>query len=40
VAKGNEGWALLRQQMRRQWKGLTFGIVAGLLWTAGKVSVP
>jgi len=40
VARGNEGWALLRRQMRLQRKGLTLGIVAGLLWTVGKVSVP
>lgn len=40
MAKGNPGWALLRRQLRQQRKGLTVGIITGLIWTAGKVSVP
>lgn len=35
-----EGWRLLRAQMRRQRKGLVVGICAGIIWTAGKISVP
>ncbi len=27
-------------QMRSQWRGLALGVAVGLLWTAGKVSVP
>ncbi len=34
------GWQLLRQQIRRQWRGFAIGIVAGTIWTAAKVAVP
>ena len=34
------GWQLLRRQMRSQWRGLVVGIVAGVIWTAAKVSIP
>ena len=34
------GWALIGETMRAQWKGITAGIVVGLLWTVGKVAAP
>jgi ATP-binding cassette subfamily B protein len=38
--RGTEGWKLLLGQMRSQWVGITLGVVVGLLWTAGRVSIP
>jgi ATP-binding cassette subfamily B protein len=35
-----EGWRLLVGQIGRQWPGLLAGIAMGLLWTAGRVSIP
>ncbi len=35
-----EGWALVRAQMRQQWRGLLFGVTVGIIWTGGKVAVP
>jgi ATP-binding cassette, subfamily B, bacterial len=34
------GWPLLRRVLREQRKGLIAGMVVGLLWSAGKVTVP
>ena len=37
------GWAKWRPLvalLRQQWKGLTLGVIVGLLWTSGKVSIP
>ncbi len=34
------GWPLLRTVLRAQRKGLIGGVVVGLLWSAGKVTVP
>src|SRR5690242_12065225 len=35
-----EGWRLITATMRAQWKGITAGVVVGLLWTVGKVAAP
>ena len=37
---GRAGWRLLLTTIRRQWKGFAAGTLLGLMWTAGKVSVP
>jgi ATP-binding cassette, subfamily B, bacterial len=37
---GAGGWGLLRAMLREQRAGLIAGIAVGLLWSAGKVSVP
>ncbi len=37
---GAGGWALLRAMLREQRTGLMAGIAVGLLWSAGKVTVP
>lgn len=37
---GRAGWQLLGRTLRSQWRGLALGILAGLIWTAGKVAVP
>ena len=34
------GWAVLLDTVKRQRKGVAAGVIAGLLWTAGKVAVP
>lgn len=34
------GWPLLRRLLRGQRRGLIAGVVVGLLWSAGKVTVP
>jgi len=34
------GWALIRRQMGVQWPGIVIGVVLGLTWTAGRVSIP
>jgi ATP-binding cassette, subfamily B, bacterial len=34
------GRALLLAQMRKQWKGVTFGMLLGILWTFGKIAIP
>lgn len=34
------GWPLLRTVLRRQRRGLIAGVVVGLFWSAGKVTVP
>jgi len=34
------GWALLRSVLRQQRRGLVAGMLVGLLWSAGKVTVP
>ena len=33
------GWALILDACRHRWKGISLGVLAGLGWTAGKVSV-
>ncbi|HEX7132949.1 MAG TPA: ABC transporter ATP-binding protein [Iamia sp.] len=38
--RGSEGWRLLLGQMRSQWVGIAAGVLVGLLWTAGRVSIP
>ncbi|MFZ9483085.1 MAG: ABC transporter ATP-binding protein [Ilumatobacteraceae bacterium] len=35
-----EGWPLLRAMLREQGRGLAAGMLVGLLWSAGKVTVP
>ena len=35
-----EGWKLLRKVLREQRRGLLQGVVIGLMWSAGKVSIP
>ena len=40
MTTSHDGWALIRAQMRHQWKGLLAGVTVGLVWTAAKVSVP
>lgn len=40
MTTSRDGWALIRAQMRRQWKGLAAGVTVGLVWTVAKVSVP
>ena len=35
-----DGWRLIGETMRAQWKGVTAGVVVGLLWTVGKVAAP
>src|SRR5688500_8701611 len=37
---GRGGWGLMRSTLKAQWKGLAAGVFVGLIWTAGKVSVP
>ena len=39
-APGAGGWRLLLAMLREQRAGLIAGILVGLLWSAGKVSVP
>ena len=33
------GWELIRASCRTRWRGIRAGVVVGLGWTAGKVSV-
>ena len=35
-----EGWRLLRSTLKAQRRGLTIGVLVGLVWTASKVVVP
>ncbi|GIU83838.1 MAG: ABC transporter [Acidimicrobiales bacterium] len=35
-----DGWRLIRDCMISRWRGLTLGVIVGLIWTAGKVVVP
>jgi ATP-binding cassette subfamily B protein len=37
---GRDGWQLIRAALRREWRGVTVGVVVGLCWTFAKVSVP
>jgi ATP-binding cassette, subfamily B, bacterial len=37
--EGRTGWALILNACRHRWHGITLGVLAGLGWTAGKVSV-
>ena len=39
-ARPTSGWPLLRRVLHEQRKGLIAGMVVGLLWSAGKVTVP
>jgi len=34
------GWRLMTDQMRDQWRGITAGVLVGVLWTIGKVAAP
>ena len=40
LARPTSGWPLLRRVLREQRRGLIAGMVVGLLWSAGKVTVP
>ncbi len=40
TGQARRGWSLLLAQMRTQWAGLVVGVVFGLVWTAGRVSIP
>ena len=35
-----DGWRLLGQSLRAQWRGIALGVLVGLVWTAAKVAVP
>ncbi|MEX2659613.1 MAG: ABC transporter transmembrane domain-containing protein, partial [Acidimicrobiales bacterium] len=35
-----DGWRLLGQSLRAEWRGIAFGVAVGLVWTAAKVSIP
>jgi ATP-binding cassette, subfamily B, bacterial len=35
-----DGWRLIGATMRAQWRGITAGVLVGLLWTVGKVAAP
>jgi ATP-binding cassette subfamily B protein len=37
---GRDGWALIRDLIVRQRRGISLGIFVGLCWTVGKVAVP
>lgn len=37
---GRRGWRLLRRQIRSQRVGFGVGVIAGVVWTAAKVTVP
>ncbi|MEX1106498.1 MAG: ABC transporter ATP-binding protein [Ilumatobacteraceae bacterium] len=39
-ARPVSGWPLLRRMLRQQRKGLIAGMVVGIMWSAGKVTVP
>lgn len=39
-ARPTSGWPLLRRVLHEQRRGLIAGMVVGLLWSAGKVTVP
>jgi ATP-binding cassette subfamily B protein len=39
-ARPTSGWPLLRRVLHEQRKGLIAGMIVGLLWSAGKVTVP
>ena len=36
----HDGWRLIADTMRAQWRGITAGVIVGLLWTCGKVAAP
>ena len=40
IPASRAGWHLMGIQLRRQWRGLTVGVVAGLTATISKVAVP
>jgi ATP-binding cassette, subfamily B, bacterial len=40
ISGNRAGWRLLRDQLRRQRRGVAIGVLVGLCWTAGKVTVP
>ncbi len=35
-----DGWRLLGQSLKAEWRGIAFGVGVGLVWTFAKVSVP
>lgn len=35
-----DGWRLITSTLRAQWRGVAFGVIVGLAWTAAKISVP
>lgn len=35
-----DGWRLIGQTLRAQWRGILLGVIVGLCWTVAKVSVP
>lgn len=35
-----DGWRLLRQSLKAEWRGIALGVAVGLIWTAAKVAVP
>jgi ATP-binding cassette, subfamily B, bacterial len=37
--QGSTGWALILDACRHRWKGISLGVLVGLGWTTGKVSV-
>src|SRR3954465_6411883 len=40
AAPRRAGWRLLGSSLRHERRGIAYGVVAGLIWTAAKVSVP
>src|SRR5688572_19227777 len=40
VEERGGGWSLIGRSIRKQWFGIAVGVFVGLVWTAGKVSVP
>jgi ATP-binding cassette subfamily B protein len=40
ASAGRERWRPLLEVLRKQRRGLTVGVLVGLVWTAGKVAVP
>ena len=40
MTTSHDGWALIRAQMRHQWKGLLAGVTVGLVWKVKKLPEP
>ncbi len=40
LATAGEGWHLLRAELWRRRTGLALGVLVGLIWTAGRVTIP
>ena len=40
ASERRDGWRLIRQAMRLEWKGIAIGMVVSLGWTFGRVAIP